>query len=807
MKGTPILSRSPFKPEGNLFDPSPIRKRGKHRNSGNNKPKAIDLDLLNNEETIDKFNSTIKRYNENDKENMDPQWSNTHSPMSTFSFSDEMHSNLSNESESNKSDKSGDSKKVIEQGIGRLNFECFEQDAPSSALNTFRFAPPSVRKMGGSLSDSPLATYNNDRRSSINDNSDSMSDDDSFRIPPLHVLRQHLSSDDSDEHCGSLRDQGCNYFEERKNNERKIAIAPSVQNIFLQDGDVMTKKNGRKSKRSTSIWVSAFQERPRYMTDFEQEGIMGEGSFSTVFKSRSRLDGCVYAIKKLKRKMTSTNAKMVALKEVCALAALSDCPRLVRYYGCWIEDSHLWIQTELCLKITLDIFVSQASSKLPPFKNTSDFSVSSFDSVNLSLLSPSDDMKIPKEEEEDYRCDPVVFLSCPKTLDFRCEDITLGAGVDVIDREAPKTPKTPCSFVINSNEDNIDNGSFNSPVREEGRGIGNQFPEELGWIIAKQVSEALEYMHRKGVAHLDIRPSNIFIGSGDHKLSEGELSSKSVARGLLDGKLQIKVGDLGMCCRLKDYDAAIEGESRYCAVELMNGVGNIPAVPVHSVASIARSSSFFEPSNYERTHSGLDLSKADMFSLGASLFELCKGSPLASDGGDENSIANSEWHLIRTDKVPMEVLTEYSPSFQLLVISLMSNDPSLRPCGSEVLSRCSTARHNGTVMMHTPSQLNNSMLCNSPLVHDPMAELQSDCVGSSTISPIDSLQSVLNDHRGVINNISSSSSSISNSNSSNLSRAADDIILDAASAIDRLVFELKSLRREQHDRQNRVGEE
>ena len=180
MKGTPILSRSPFKPEGNLFDPSPIRKRGKHRNSGNNKPKAIDLDLLNNEETIDKFNSTIKRYNENDKENMDPQWSNTHSPMSTFSFSDEMHSNLSNESESNKSDKSGDSKKVIEQGIGRLNFECFEQDAPSSALNTFRFAPPSVRKMGGSLSDSPLATYNNDRRSSINDNSDSMSDDDRY---------------------------------------------------------------------------------------------------------------------------------------------------------------------------------------------------------------------------------------------------------------------------------------------------------------------------------------------------------------------------------------------------------------------------------------------------------------------------------------------------------------------------------------------------------------------------------------------------------------------------------------------------
>ena len=52
------------------------------------------------------------------------------------------------------------------------------------------------------------------------------------------------------------------------------------------------------------------------MTDFEQEGIMGEGTFSTVFKSRNRLDGCLYAVKKLKRKITNRSSRIDILKEV-----------------------------------------------------------------------------------------------------------------------------------------------------------------------------------------------------------------------------------------------------------------------------------------------------------------------------------------------------------------------------------------------------------------------------------------------------------------------------------------------------------
>jgi hypothetical protein len=119
------------------------------------------------------------------------------------------------------------------------------------------------------------------------------------------------------------------------------------------------------------IWLRPGQERPRYMTDFEQvlflyfsphpslpfpslplfcssrfplpslfalpsqEAVVGAGHFSSVFRARSRLDGCLYGIKRLNSRCEGSRSLL--LKEVHALAALQGCDHIVRYYGCWIE--------------------------------------------------------------------------------------------------------------------------------------------------------------------------------------------------------------------------------------------------------------------------------------------------------------------------------------------------------------------------------------------------------------------------------------------------------------------------------------
>lgn len=102
---------------------------------------------------------------------------------------------------------------------------------------------------------------------------------------------------------------------------------------------------------SSSTWS-------RFENDFQTISTLGSGSFGTVLKCISRLDGCFYAIKTTTRSMRGNFEKHRYLKEVHALSALCNQPEkgtfhIVRYHQAWIEDGHLYIQTELCDQGTL----------------------------------------------------------------------------------------------------------------------------------------------------------------------------------------------------------------------------------------------------------------------------------------------------------------------------------------------------------------------------------------------------------------------------------------------------------------------
>lgn len=73
----------------------------------------------------------------------------------------------------------------------------------------------------------------------------------------------------------------------------------------------------------------------RYKEDFVEEGRLGKGGFGEVVKARKKLDGQVYAIKKISS--GSQGGLTEVLKEVRLLSQLSH-PSVVRYFNTWLEE-------------------------------------------------------------------------------------------------------------------------------------------------------------------------------------------------------------------------------------------------------------------------------------------------------------------------------------------------------------------------------------------------------------------------------------------------------------------------------------
>lgn len=51
-------------------------------------------------------------------------------------------------------------------------------------------------------------------------------------------------------------------------------------------------------------------------------------------------------------------AGALLVREACALAVLQGCPQIIRYFGCWLDNHHLYIKTELCHLGTLEDLIS-----------------------------------------------------------------------------------------------------------------------------------------------------------------------------------------------------------------------------------------------------------------------------------------------------------------------------------------------------------------------------------------------------------------------------------------------------------------
>ncbi|OLY79661.1 putative serine/threonine-protein kinase ifkB [Smittium mucronatum] len=129
-------------------------------------------------------------------------------------------------------------------------------------------------------------------------------------------------------------------------NNDMIKPAPSSMNQISRhnrlkiDNDLnFDKMNGsihkKFNRRKDSINVS--NSNSRYLADFEEIAFLGKGGFGSVVKSRNRIDGRLYAIKKVPLDSRDTEGNRKIFREVTTLSRLHH-PNVVRYYTTWLED-------------------------------------------------------------------------------------------------------------------------------------------------------------------------------------------------------------------------------------------------------------------------------------------------------------------------------------------------------------------------------------------------------------------------------------------------------------------------------------
>ena len=145
----------------------------------------------------------------------------------------------------------------------------------------------------------------------------------------------------------------------------------------------------------------------------------------------------------------------------------------------------------------------------------------------------------------------------------------------------------------------------------------------------RDVSAALAFAHERGVAHMDVKPDNIFI----HR------------------DCSYKLGDWGRCVALAERargDTAVdEGDARYLPLELLND-----------------------------DFSALD--RADAFSLGVSIYELATAVALPTSG--------DEYSAIRRGVIAADRGVGVSPALVAVVAACASPTPTSRPSARELFT-------------------------------------------------------------------------------------------------------------------------
>lgn len=273
----------------------------------------------------------------------------------------------------------------------------------------------------------------------------------------------------------------------------------------------------------------------RWKDDWEELERLGKGAFGSVVKARNKIDGRIYAVKKVRLSPGRHDEKI--MREVNALSRLNH-RFIVRYYTTWIEVNDAPMSTTASDDSSAESSYCGEETSVPDSSGDSnserflpnnsnfrwenfddDFSVSqaSFPSIhfeadgsgsgrNGTSDDDDDDDDDDDEESDEEEFDPLFnHTAAPPSHRHLAQDHvgptrTLYIQMEFVERQTLK--------------ERIEDG----------------ISEDEAWRLFHQIVDALSHMSNLGILHRDIKLTNIFIDAkGDCKVGDLGLATFSLA--------------------------------------------------------------------------------------------------------------------------------------------------------------------------------------------------------------------------------------------------------------------------------------
>lgn len=446
----------------------------------------------------------------------------------------------------------------------------------------------------------------------------------------------------------------------------------------------------------------------RYKTDFEEIEFLGKGGFGEVVKARNRLDGRLYAIKKIRLDPRDSEDLRKILREVHSLSSLHH-QYVVRYFATWFED-----ENGTGFKDSDDEGFSDESESEYDEEEDGDVSAykqqfHDFLSVNRSKSKSRSYSRIQFDDDDESsseESDSILFEHAADDSDdfisFAHDDTTTADGGSTseatTDTVSTKKQRLVRKALKNLKKKATDEKSTESQKRNHQHRtrvlyiqmeycekktlldvIEEGINEQEAWRLFRQILEGLVHIHSQGMIHRDLKPANIFLDS-NNDVKIGDFGLATTNQTLVDGASFSRTAGqrFNEKFSLNSTPGPDSVSASYTGYSISSAHMGADESMTTGVGTTFYVSPEVMPDPTTGATSGMRYNqKVDMFSLGVIFFEMCYN---VSTGMQRVVVLND----LRNGKFPDDFNPSYVNQKKIITI-LLSPQPKDRPNSFELL--------------------------------------------------------------------------------------------------------------------------